>query len=369
MWEYLRTEYVEIEDPYAEYYLVDFERLIDRTATFMLYVTIALIVGLLIAWAIVYHKNNRQTPSVFKNIAVGIAIGYSLCVIFLIGYLNIVYSIIDEKITTNFWIILGLFGFLLVATIVSVVLKAKNSKFFKPFLIVVGVLALAALIVMLVLIPAKKAKYEPLSLYGMYIISAILVAVIAALTFIFDRTKQNEGAKSLAYASVCIALSYALSFVKFFTLGPNGGSITFASLLPLMIFAYKFGPKKGVVAGMIYGLLQFIQSPQFYQPMQVLLDYPIAFGAIGLTGLFKNSKLLKNEFVKFFLGALLAVFLRYAAHVISGYYVFSSWAWEGYGPLAYSMVYNLFCFVDLAIVLVPAAAIFGNKTLSKKLFY
>ena len=367
MWDFLRTVYVYNETTYEEYYHVDFERVIDVASSFMLYVTIALIIGLIAAWTIVRFKNAQALPSFFK-VAVGISVGYALSVIAILGYLNIVYSVIDEKINTNFWLIISLLAFTLIAVTVCTILKAKNSKAFKPAAICAAILAIAYLIVILCIVPAKKAKYEPLNIYGMYIFSALLVAIIAVLTFFFVRKQDTQSSKSIAYAGICIALSFALSYVKFFTLGAQGGSITFASLLPLMIFAYKFGTKKGVLAGIVYGLLQFIQSPQFYQPMQVVLDYPVAFGAIGLAGIFKYVKFLKNDLWKFVLGATLAVALRYAAHVISGYYVFSSWAWEGYGAFAYSAVYNLFCFVDLAIVLVPAVVIFSNKSIVTKLF-
>ena len=130
-----------------------------------------------------------------------------------------------------------------------------------------------------------------------------------------------------------------------------------------MLFSYKFGAKKGVFSGVIYGLLQFIQSPQFYEPMQFLLDYPVAFGAIGLVGIFKNLKPFINKpVVSFVIGATLSVLFRYIAHTISGYYVFSSWAWEGWAPLTYALVYNLYCFVDLLVLLVPA--IFALKSTS-----
>ena len=367
MWDFLRTDYVYNETTYEEYYHVDFERVIDLASSFMLYITVALIIGLIAAWVIIRFKNAQTLPSFYK-VATGVGVGYALGVIAVLGYLNILYSILDEKINTNFWLMISLLIFTLISVIVCAILKAKNNKAFKSAVIISAVLAAAYLIVILCLVPAKKAKYEPLNIYGMYIFSALLIAVIAVLAFLFERKESTQSSKSIAYAGICIALSFALSYVKFFTLGAQGGSITFASLLPLMIFAYKFGTKKGVLAGIVYGLLQFIQSPQFYQPMQVVLDYPVAFGAIGLAGIFKNTKFLKHDLWKFVLGATLAVALRYVAHVISGYYVFSSWAWEGYGAFAYSAVYNLFCFVDLAIVLIPAIVIFGNKSVVAKLF-
>ncbi|MBO4594295.1 MAG: energy-coupled thiamine transporter ThiT [Clostridia bacterium] len=366
MWDFLRTEYVYNDTTYEEYYSVDLGRLTDLVSSFMLYVTIALLIALAVAFVVVKLKKTDSLPA-FLKFTTAITVGYSVSVIAVLGYLNIVESVIDEKINTNFWLIIALLIFAVLSTVVSTILKLKNSKAFKPVALVCTGLSLAYMIVILFVIPAKKAKYEPLSIYGMYVISALIVAVVVALAFLLDRKEKTGGTKSIAYAGICIALSFALSYVKFFTLGAQGGSVTFASLLPLMIFAYKFGAKKGLLAGVIYGLLQFIQSPQFYQTMQVLLDYPIAFGAIGLAGIFRDTDALKNDLIKFVLGATVAVTFRYAAHVVSGYYVFSSWAWEGYGALAYSLVYNLFCFVDLAIVLVPAVVIFSNKAVVNKL--
>lgn len=361
MFDYLRTQYVEDGD----YYLTDIDRVFDSVATFSLYLTIALVVALLSVFIVMKLRKTENFDG-FKKIVIGVAVGYSVSVIGLLGYLKLIYYIIDGKINTNFWLVVGLLGFVLISVIVGAILKGLKKKAFKPFLYIAFALAVAYLIVILCIIPAKKSSYEPLNKTGMYVFSAILISIIAVLTLIPKTANDYSDTKATAYAGVCIALSFALSYVKFFTVGAQGGSVTFASLLPLMIFAYKFGAKKGVLAGVVYGLLQFIQSPQFYQPMQALLDYPIAFSAIGLAGTFRKVNI-KNEFVRFLLGATLSVLLRYVAHVLSGYYVFSSWAWEGYGPLAYSLVYNLFCFVDLAVLLVPAFVIFNSKSFTKAL--
>lgn len=53
-----------------------------------------------------------------------------------------------------------------------------------------------------------------------------------------------------------------------------GGSITLASMLPLMVYSYMFGARKGVFAGLIYGVLQFIQNPQVYEWMQICSIIP-----------------------------------------------------------------------------------------------
>lgn len=51
-----------------------------------------------------------------------------------------------------------------------------------------------------------------------------------------------------------------------------------------MLYSYMFGTKKGVFAGMIYGVLQAFQDTYILHPAQFLLDYPLAFSAIGLAG-------------------------------------------------------------------------------------
>lgn len=368
MFDWLRTLYRYNDTTYEEYYLVDIQRLTDAVSSFALYVTIALIVILAAVFFVLKFKKPEMISG-FRKLAIGIAVGYSVATIFLLGYLNVVYYIIDGKIGTNFYLVIGLLGFLFATIVVGIFIKIFKPKAFKIYVFICTLLAMIYGIVLISVIPAKKPSYEPLSTAGMYIFSLALIAIIAFLTFFFDRkTDAEQNTKTLSYAGVCIALSFALSYVKFFTIGATGGSVTFASLLPLMIFAYKFGAKKGVFAGIVYGLLQFIQSPQFYQPMQFLLDYPVAFGAIGVAGIARNFGALKSKPVaSFVVGAVIAVTLRYIAHTISGYYVFSSWAWEGWAPLAYSMVYNLYCFADLGVLLVPAVFAFSSKSFRKQL--
>ncbi len=330
--------------------------------TFALYLTIALAVLLLIAFIVIKLRAKEKLGS-FKTLALGVTIGYAVTLCSTIAFLMIARMGLKEELDQNYYLILGLFVLLLLYAVATLITSTIGKKAFKITNYVgLGVLAVYALVLLFVL-PTVDQSYEPLSTTGMYIFSALVVAVIAVLALLFGKDKGSASqTKMIAYAGVCISLSFALSFVKFFTVGQNGGSVTFASLLPLMIFSYCFGAKKGVFAGIIYGVLQFLQNPQMYQPMQVALDYPIAFGAIGLAGVFKNFKSIKSDLLKFVLGALVAVTLRYASHVLSGYYVFSSWAWPGYGALSYSVVYNLFCFVDLAIVLIPAFAIFSSKS-------
>ena len=202
----------------------------------------------------------------------------------------------------------------------------------------------------------------------MYIFTALIVIVIAvgAIFFGKDNGLNTNSTKALSYAGVSIALSFALSYVKLFSL-PQGGSVTLASMLPLIIYSYVFGARKGVLAGIIYGVLQCLQSPQIYQPVQVLIDYPIAFASIGLAGVVKNLKFLKTPLIKFIFGASVACIMRYLCHFVSGYYVFSSWAMEGYTALTWSLVYNLYLIAELGIILFVGIFLFSSKAFVKQL--
>jgi len=342
--------------------LVNLDKLFDSAATFMLYVTLAF-AAICFVWLGVASRNAEKFAKT-KKIVVGIAVGYAVATIALLGYLKMAYYVLDGKINVNFWLVVGLFALVATLLVVGLLLKRfakdgeKIMKWYAPCAVAV---VAACAVVSVIVIPAKKDYYEPLSKAGMYVFTALLVAVVAVLTVLFGkREKSVDATKEVAYAAICLALSYALSYVKFFSL-PQGGSVTFASLLPLMLYSYMFGARKGVLAGVVYGLLQFVQSPQFYQPMQVLLDYPIAFGAIGVAGIGRNLGL-KNVTAQFVVGAVAAGVLRYLAHVISGYYVFSSWAMEGYTAFSWAVVYNLFVIVDVVIVVVAGALLFASRS-------
>ena len=203
----------------------------------------------------------------------------------------------------------------------------------------------------------------------LYVSAVIIIAVIIAGAFLLDRGKKGFDTKSISYAAVCIALSFALSYIKIFEL-PQGGSVTLASLLPLMIYSYMFGTKKGVLAGFIYGILQAIQDPWIIHPAQFLLDYPVAFSAIGLSGMFAKVKALdKVPQVKFALGAIVASVIRYISHVFSGALAFGTYAADnGYNnEWVYSLAYNSFVFVDIAIVIVIGVIVFSSKAFIKQI--
>jgi thiamine transporter len=127
-----------------------------------------------------------------------------------------------------------------------------------------------------------------------------------------------------------VALATALSFVKIYTF-PQGGSVTAGSMVPILWLALRRGPRIGLFTAIVYGLVQLAVEPYFYNPAQVLLDYPLAFGALGLAGFFQKRPLA---------GVILGVVGRFVMHFLSGILFFASFAPEGMNPLLYSALYN-----------------------------
>lgn len=207
---------------------------------------------------------------------------------------------------------------------------------------------------------------ENVNTIGLWI-GAVLLAVGIILTAVFtDKTKGLDfDVKSLTYAGVLGGLSLALSYVRIVKM-PMGGSITLASVLPIMLYAYIFGTKKGVILGVIMGILQAIQDPWILHPAQFLLDYPLAFSAFGLTGCFAKTKI-KSHSVKFLLGGILAGVVRFVSHFFAGAFAFGSFAPEGFSSIyVYSLAYNsAYVFPDTAIAVVIGTLLFLSKSFTK----
>ena len=145
--------------------------------------------------------------------------------------------------------------------------------------------------------------------------------------------KQSFSVKGLAICGVCIALAYALSYVKIFSM-PLGGSVTLCSMVFICIIGYFLGWKYSLSAALAYGILQFVQKPEIYTPMQVVIDYGLSFMALGLSGFFKDRKFGLQ------LGYLVGVTGRFLFATLSGFVFFGEYAPEGWNPVIYSACYN-----------------------------
>lgn len=164
-------------------------------------------------------------------------------------------------------------------------------------------------------------------------------------TFVEEKEVAVDSVRNvrvLTEAALAVALAFVLGFVKLLEL-PFGGSISL-EMVPLILFALRQGVVPGVLAGVVYGFLNLMVDPFIVHPVQVLLDYPVAFGALGLAGLFKPTTL------GTVLGTLAATAARFAAHFLSGVVFFATYAPEGWNPALYSAAYN-------AVYLVPSLII------------
>lgn len=332
---------------------------------FALWLTLFLAVALIATFVVL--KLKKVDLAKFKTITLGVVIGYAVTLTASISFLMIARLYVKGELDKNFYLVLCFLALLLCYAIAAFITAQASKKAFKICNAIGISVGVVYGFMLLFALPRLGGNYAPLSSGGMYTFSALLILAIAVPCVVFGKDDGTASpSKSLSFAGVCIALSFALSYVKLFSL-PQSGSITLASMLPLIVYAYVFGARKGLFAGIIYGLMQCLQNPQIYEPMQVLLDYPVAFGAIGLAGIAKNLKFLKTPLVKFIFGASLACVGRYAAHFISGYYVFSSWAMEGYSALGWSLVYNLFIIAELAIILVAGCFLFSSKAFNAEL--
>ena len=144
-------------------------------------------------------------------------------------------------------------------------------------------------------------------------IAAGIILFAAALIFAGRISeKKKMGTRQLVFCAMAMALAFITSYLKLFNM-PWGGSVTLCSMLFIVLVANWYGPKTGVLVGLAYGILQFIQEPYVLSFFQVCCDYILAFAALGVAGFFAKSKhgLLK--------GYIAAVIARGAFHALGGY--------------------------------------------------
>lgn len=145
--------------------------------------------------------------------------------------------------------------------------------------------------------------------------------------------------RMLVEGGIMIALATVLSMIRLYKM-PQGGSVTAASMMPIMLFAMRWGVKRGVLVGTLYGILQFIMEPYAVSPIQMLLDYPIAFGSLGLAGIVRYVLKDNKSRIKWVVsGCALGMLLRTVSHVISGAIFFKEYAGV-MNPWLYSIQYN-----------------------------
>ncbi len=269
----------------------------------------------------------------------------------------------------------------LVGLITLFIIAKKKPELFKKVGLIVLIVCGVALITTIILIAVFYSKnivgdgyytgdYGKLNSPLLYVFAFALVAVVVATALIAGRKNKTPfDTRTIAMAGICTALSFVLSYVKFEAAWIQGGSITLISFFPICLFSYIYGMKKGLIVGFVYGLLQAIQDPFIVHPAQFLLDYPIAFSMIALSGLLTDLNVLSNmPRLRFAVGTSLTGIFRYIAHTLSGVFAFGAYAMDSGATnfLIYSAVYNTYVFIDIALVLVAGIVILSSKAFLKE---
>ena len=154
--------------------------------------------------------------------------------------------------------------------------------------------------------------------------------------------KENKKrTQALTVSAIMIAFAVSISalcaVLPFLNL-PFGGGFTIASMLPIIIVAYMYGTKWGLLTAFTYSVLQMLLGfntvSAFFLPgdsqmvwwraiLVILIDYIIAYTVLGLGGVFRKKFGIGKALC---LGSIFAISLRYIAHVVSGAIFFGAWA-------------------------------------------
>ena len=327
------------------------------------------------------HKKKAENFSAFLKIASAIGVTFALTVI--LTMLAIGFGKIGEKgymqekpmllVLVPPMILAGIAVFGSIAAYIAYLYSKKAGK--TALYITFGLLAAALVAAFVCLIvyfnknvlndgyyDTADGSYGKVNQFALYLGAILLVIAALAAAFLADKGGNfTFDSKSIALAGICVSLSFALSYIKLWDL-PQGGSVTLVSFLPIMLFAYLYGAKKGLFVGFVYGLLQSLQDPYIIHPAQFLLDYPVAFAMAGFAGVLKNVNM-KSPQLKFALSALIGGAMRYVAHVLSGAFAFGAYALDAGASnvFAYSLAYNSFVFVDIALVIIAGVLLLSSK--------
>ena len=180
--------------------------------------------------------------------------------------------------------------------------------------------------------------------------------------------------KMLTESAIMLALAFALSSAKLFEM-PLGGSVTVASMLPIMVISFRWGSRAGLMTAFLYSITQALQALAagnvfpYCEGMDTLIicvvfDYIFPFTILGIAGAFYGR--FKNTNVDFIVGASFVVLLRFCSHFLTGVYIWGQWAPDGMGKYLYSFLYNGgFLGADFAILMVVLVLMLKSEEIKK----
>lgn len=345
------------------WYPIKFDTVTDIIRSVATWLTLALILTFIITYIVLAAR--KASKKRFLRVSLITAIAYSAAIVLMS---LILFFIEEELVAIVFYPLACLILAVAVSALLLICKRNTATKIISACLI--GATLVATFVCLAIHFASGDAAErnwltnDQVNSIALYFFAVLAIAVLIALAFILGKNdKSGLTTKSISYGAICIAMSFALSYLRIVKM-PQGGSITVASLLPLMIYSYIFGTKKGVLAGLIYGVLQAVQDPTVLHPAQFVLDYPAAFACIGLSGVFSSCKKLEHApQIKFALGAIVAGLGRFVMAFLSGIFAFGAFAPAGTPVVIYSLTYqSVYLFPDLAICIVLGIILFSSKS-------
>ncbi|HPE16391.1 MAG TPA: energy-coupled thiamine transporter ThiT, partial [Oscillospiraceae bacterium] len=175
----------------------------------------------------------------------------------------------------------------------------------------------------------------------------------------------KNATRMICEGALMIAAAQVLGYIKVFQL-PQGGSVSLG-MLPIFLFAVRWGLGSGLMAGVIYGVLQFLLDGGIALGWQCILgDYVLAYGMLGFAGLFRGRE---NGFAW---GVLLGSFLRFLCHFTTGVTIWAQYMPDEFfgltmtSPYFYSLLYNG-SYILGEVVLILAVGVLLKKRLRRYL--
>ncbi len=158
------------------------------------------------------------------------------------------------------------------------------------------------------------------------------------------RKMPTVSTRVIAEGGMMLALATLLSYIKIYTM-PTGGSVTAGSMIPIILLAMVRGPAVGITVGVLHGVLKLLLGGYVVAPVQALLDYPLAFGVLGLAGFLWLPSLRQkitglSRHVLPFAAVFVAIGMRFVCHYLAGIWFFGEFAPEGQAIWLYSLIYN-----------------------------
>ncbi len=196
-----------------------------------------------------------------------------------------------------------------------------------------------------------------------------------------------EGTKKRSLYALCqcgifIALATILSFLPVYQM-PMGGSVTLASMLPILLIGIMFGYKWGLGTSVVYMTIQLLQAiikgnvfvycvsadalrSILIVTLCVLFDYVVPFGILGLSAFARPKEGKRINIGKVCATFSVIIFIRFLCHLITGVVIWGQWAPEGMGKLVYSLIYNgQYMLPELVITIAISALILSSRQIER----